>query len=272
MNAPSFPNSAVIRALERLVLRGGRWAQIDIPVRYGIWLHPRFGPVLIDTGYSRRATEGGDRSRPLKMYAALMRAQLIEASAPLQQLHAMGFGPDDVTRIVVTHFHADHIAGLGDFPKASFVASGAAFDELSRMTSRQQLRHVFFPELLPTDFSERLLRVEDGGRVALPGGLGEGFDIFGDGSLCAVPLPGHAIGHFGLLWPQQSLLYAVDTQWLSQAIMERRAPSGPARLIYSDGAAAIASCEKVREFAMQGGRVVLCHDPTPLEAPHRSKT
>ena len=113
--------------------------------------------------------------------------------------------------------------------------------------------------------SSRLMPVEECPPAELPRGLGAGFDLFGDGSLLAVPLPGHALGHFGLVWPEKGLLYAVDAQWLLRAIMERRLPRGAAPLIYADQAEVIASCEKVRGFALAGGRVVLCHDPEPVD-------
>src|SRR5262245_18522717 len=264
---PLFPTSAIVRASERLVLGGGRWTRLDIPIRYGLWLHQRFGPVLIDTGYAPRVTSDARRSLGLKLYNALLRPRLIEMDAPLQRLRALGLGPGDVTRIVVTHFHADHVAGLGDFPNARILASADAFSRLSRMSKLQQLHNAYYPELVPADFAVRLMPIEDCRTVALPHNLGRGFDLFDDGSLLAVPLPGHALGHHGLLWPELPLLYAVDAQWLLQAIMDRRLPEGPARLIYADEAEVSASCEKVRSFALTGGRVVLCHDPQPVDFP-----
>src|SRR5262245_19301691 len=265
MTAPLFPISAVLRAPERLVLAGGRWSRIEIPIRYGLWVHERHGPVLIDTGYSPRVTQGRQRSFALRLYNALLKPRLIESAAPLAQLSALGFGPLEVTRIVITHFHADHVAGLNDFPNARIVASSDAFRRLMRMSTPGQLHNVFYPELLPDDLADRLLPIEASRATALPYGLGEGFDLFGDGSLVAVPLPGHALGHHGLFWPQHSMLYAVDAQWLIQAILEERLPRGPARLTYADEAAMMASCAAVRRFAEAGGRVVLCHDPQPLE-------
>ncbi|MDQ6436275.1 MBL fold metallo-hydrolase [Mesorhizobium sp. LHD-90] len=266
MNEPVFVTSATVRALEKLVLRGGRWKRIDIPIRYGFWEHPRLGPTLIDTGYTPRATEGADRGLALKLYSALLRPRLAEPLLPRAWLRSRSVDADAVRHIVVTHFHADHIAGLRDLPKARFIASGSAFDALSSMSRRSQVDNAFFPELLPEDFCKRLIPIEELPTVALPFGLGTGFDPFGDGSCLGVPLPGHALGHFGLLWPhlETPLLYAVDTQWLLRAIVEDRLPRGPARLIYSDRRAAQESAEKVRRFASAGGRVVLCHDPDDL--------
>lgn len=263
MPLPVFINSAMVRAPERLVLRGGRWAFVDIPVRYGLWQHPRLGPVLIDTGYTRRVTQGSGRSLAMKLYASALRPRLLYGGSPLEQLESRGIHPADVGHIVITHFHADHIAALADFPAARFLADGAAFQQLSRMSTRQQWHNGFFPELLPADFHRRLVPIEAMASVPLPRGLGSGYDLFADGSCLAVPLPGHALGHFGLLWPDPSprLLYATDVQWLRQAITEERAPGGPAQLIYSDRRAAMASMRKVKAFVEQGGQLVLCHDP-----------
>jgi glyoxylase-like metal-dependent hydrolase (beta-lactamase superfamily II) len=261
---PVFVNGAFVRTPERLVLRGGRWTFVDIPVRYGLWRHPQLGPVLIDTGYTKRVTEGRTRSLTMKLYGAILRPRLIEEASPTASLRSRGIGSADVTHIIVTHFHADHIAALADFPKARFLADGAAYEKLSRMSPRQKLLNGFFPDLLPTDFRERLTSIDTLRSVPLPYDLGSGYDLFADGSCLAVPLPGHALGHFGLLWQDASppLLYATDTQWLLRAITNDRAPSGPAQLIYSDRHAAVTSMEKVRRFAGQGGKVVLCHEPS----------
>jgi glyoxylase-like metal-dependent hydrolase (beta-lactamase superfamily II) len=259
MNRPEFPNSAIIRAPECLVLKGGGWRRLAIPVHYGIWRHPSEGHVLIDTGYAPRVTEG--RSRMMKIYNAMLSPRLLADQLPLPQLAARGVAREDVRTIVVTHFHADHIAGLKDFPNARFLASGAAWKALKAMTARQRLHHGVFMELLPDDFSARLVPFENYRATSLPGGLGAGFDLFSDASCLAVPLAGHALGHFGLLWPEPALLYAVDTQWLWRAIAENRPPRGPARLVFHDWKAALASSALVRDFARQGGEVMLCHDP-----------
>ena len=52
-------------------------------------------------------------------------------------------------------------------------------------------------------------------------------DLFGDGSLLALPLPGHAAGQIGLLvrtGPERSLL-AADGCWLSESYRRRCMPS-----------------------------------------------
>jgi glyoxylase-like metal-dependent hydrolase (beta-lactamase superfamily II) len=264
MTAPDFINSATIRAPERLLLRGGSWRSIAVGVRYGLMVHPDLGPVLIDTGYGPRATEGSGRGFLLKTYGAILRPVLDRQGAPAAALARLGFAAADVRRIVVTHFHADHIAALRDFPNATFITSGEAVAQIGAMSASSRIRNGIFDELLPTDFAARVLPLEACAQRHLPFGLGAGHDIFGDGTCLAVDLPGHGIGHFGLVWPKLSppLLYGVDATWLSEALA-LRLPAGIVTAVYHDRVATVASAARVRAFGEAGGRVVLCHDRVP---------
>lgn len=261
MSAPCFINSAIVRVPERFVLRGGSWRRIAIGVRYGMVVHREFGPVLIDTGYDPRVTRGAQRSAALKLYGAVLRPRLVESDLPLVALRRAGYAASDVRRIIVTHFHADHVAALRDFANARFIASGAAWEAVVRMREGQRLHNGIFSELLPADFSSRLLPIEMLPERPAPFGLGTGRDIWGDGSCLAIDLPGHAIGHFGLLWAESDppLVYGTDTTWLSDALDDRM-PGGIARIVYADEAAMRKSGAMVARFRRAGGRVVLCHD------------
>jgi glyoxylase-like metal-dependent hydrolase (beta-lactamase superfamily II) len=253
---PTFPNSAVVRAPERAVLRGGSWSTIDLAVRYGRFQHPVGGAGLIDTGYSARVAEG-QRSLPLRAYAAILRPKLTADTLPVAQPHA------DV--ILLTHLHADHVSALRDYPMARIVADRAAVEHYLAASRLDGLRHGFFRELLPDDLLDRLTAVESLPLVEAPFGLGAAGDVFGDGSVLATPLPGHMRGHTGYLWTgsPRPLLYAGDAQWLRRAVMEDRPPGAPARWVLHNAALAHATARRIAAFASAGGEVVFCHDPEP---------
>ena len=117
-----------------------------------------------------------------------------------------------------------------------------------------------FDELLPADFEARLTPLESLPTVPLPFGLGEGRDVLGDGSMLSVPLPGHALGHTGLIWPGQKRVYAADAQWLKQAMRENRPPKGPARWVYADEDEMRQSLDRLRGAEAAGCEVAFCHD------------
>ncbi|MEO9971213.1 MAG: MBL fold metallo-hydrolase [Hyphomonadaceae bacterium] len=253
---PAFPNSAFVRAPERFVLAGGRWRFIDIPVRYGVFDHPIGGRCLVDTGYSDR-TISGPRSLALKAYASVLRPKLTDAALPLAE--------EAVDTILLTHLHADHISALRDYPEAKIFANGAAVKHFMEGSTLAGVRHGFFKEMMPDDFDARFTAFESLEQVDGPLGIGTGADVFGDGSVLAVPLFGHMKGHTGVLWTQNErpLLYAADAEWMRDAIVSDRSPGMPARLILDDVAEARASVERIRTFIDLGGEVALCHDPEP---------
>ncbi|WP_430404325.1 MBL fold metallo-hydrolase [Hyphomonas sp.] len=253
----TFPNSAIVRAPERFVLRGGRWKWIDIPVRYGVFDHPVGGRCLVDTGYSSR-TLRGPRSLALTLYAALLRPRLTARSLPKAE--------PDIDAILLTHLHADHVSALRDYPCARLYANRRAVRHFLSGNRMARLRHGVFRELLPDDLSDRILAYEDMTQIEAPLGLGKSADVFGDGSVLAVPLPGHMRGHTGFLWTdrQRPLLYAADAEWVREAITADHPPGLPAKFILDDVPASRDSAARLRRFIEQGGDVVLCHDPEPL--------
>jgi len=265
MNRPIFPVSATIRTWRWLVLASGGWRRLELAVRYGIWARPGTPPILIDTGYGVRSCASPERSLPLKLYGRVLRPRLSPNDLVAARLARLGFTQGDVRLAIITHFHADHIDGLQDLSAARFLVSAEAWQEASRLGWLGRLGSGIFDELMPLDFRSRISFIEDLPRLTLPFGLGEGHDVLGDGSLLALPLAGHAPGHFGLLWPDLDppLLYGVDTQWLWQAIAEDRAPRLATRLVAHDRTAARATMSRLRAFAEAGGEVVLCHDPSP---------
>ena len=252
-----FPNSAIVRVPERLVLRGGRWTQIDLAVRYGLFTHDKAGSCLIDTGYSARVTRGA-RSLPLTLYAAILRPRLTAATLPDRAV--------PISTILLTHLHADHVSALRDYPDARLIGDLGALDHFLQAGAYGRTRHGVFRELLPDDLRARLIPLESLPQVDAPFGLGAARDVFGDGEVLAVPLPGHMKGHTGYLFARQlpPVLYAGDADWLAQAIREHRSPGAPARWILDDEDSARNTAARLNAFANAGGRIVLCHDPEPL--------
>lgn len=239
----TFHSHATLMTPERLVLQGGSWRRIPLAVRYGVLNRQDRAPVLLDGGWPQKHPND---SLAFRVYHRLMRATVHDASAPEEM------APEPAC-IILTHLHADHAGALRRFPDIPAYASAAALQGL-------QLRHAVFRELLGP--IERFHTFEDQPPVTLPHDLGHGHDVLGDGSVLSVPLPGHAPGHCGLYLPgDPDILFAADTQWLTRAILEDRAPRGPARLVPSDLSTWADSTTKVAKFAKAGGCVVLAHEP-----------
>ncbi|NEX47533.1 MBL fold metallo-hydrolase [Pseudotabrizicola algicola] len=258
-----FANSGFVPAPETVLRRGGAWRWRDLRVRYGVLRHPVRGVWLIDTGIGPQALSAPGRGFALRAYAAALRYRLCETQAPHAVLDRMGLRPRDVAGVIVTHFHADHVARLAEFPMARIVAHGPTLARIRAAHDLVNQRHGVFPDLIPQGLEARLTCVTTLPRVALPFGLGEGADLFGDGSCVVVELPGHAAGHFGIAFAEAGLLYACDAAWLREGLAEAQAPGLPLRLVLEDRTAAARSAALAAGWQAAGGQVMLCHDPEP---------
>lgn len=234
----------------RLILSKGR-GRVDLAVRFGLLERPGLAPVLIDAGWPDREPGEG---LALGIYRALLRARVDPAKSVSAVLAGRAPGA-----LLLSHLHADHLGPARHLHGVPIHAPAPALERARRHPWRA-LRHGVMAALLPEHVIDLV------GDVVLPFGLGRGKDVLGDGSVFSVPLPGHADGHTGLLFPafDPPVLYAADVQWVWPAIAEDRPPNGPARAVYDDARAAMESLARVRTFAALGGRVVLCHDPEPV--------
>ena len=88
------------------------------------------------------------------------------------------------------------------------------------------------PALLPEDFSTRCLPLDGFPQAELPQWMApfrQGYDLYSDGGMLAVPLPRHAPGHFGLLLPKTdrgAMFFVGDACWSLPDCKAGRMPSG----------------------------------------------
>jgi glyoxylase-like metal-dependent hydrolase (beta-lactamase superfamily II) len=164
----------------------GALGRIRMPVGAFLVEHPA-GTLVFDTGMHPEVARTKDRMRST---APLFDVELDDHWTLAGQLGELGLSVDDVDLAVVSHLHFDHGGGLGQLPGARLVVQRAeweeAFDE----------GLVDFGVYNPDDFDLGHDRqVLDGEH-----------DVFGDGSVLAVPTPGHTAGHQSLLIEGRLLL------------------------------------------------------------------
>jgi glyoxylase-like metal-dependent hydrolase (beta-lactamase superfamily II) len=206
-----------------MTLRGGGWRPKEFPSLPTLLVHPVEGPILFDTGYSRRFLEA-TRSFPERLYGLLTPMQLRPGQDAASQCRALGNEPASVRHVVLSHFHADHVAGLQDFPSARIHCSRAGLAQATRGGRWRSVCGGVLRALLPVDLATRVRFFEDAPRVSLPPDakpFTDGVDLLGDGALLAVELPGHCPGHWGLMVAdsRRGLHFLVaDAAWSSAAI------------------------------------------------------
>jgi len=257
---------------EHWVLRGGRRKPIRFPATFALLEHSEFGPILFDTGYAPRFFEA-TRRFPYSLYAKATPVYLDEHETALRKLQARGIAPTDIQYVLISHFHADHIAGIADFPRARYIYLQAAFEAVQHRRGLRAVLAGFLPGLMPAGFQERSQPLDPGQMQRLPSAytpFTDGLDLLGDQSIWAVPLPGHAEGHMGLFLQangQECYFLAVDACWHSRAYREYILPHPLTRLICSDWAAYRETLAKVHHFHRRRPEVhiILSHCPEVYE-------
>jgi glyoxylase-like metal-dependent hydrolase (beta-lactamase superfamily II) len=211
-------------ASEHHLIRGGRRRTVDCHSIVALLRHPRHGWLLWDAGYAPRMWDA-TRRLPFRLYRYATPLRLRDDLAVVAQLGRLGLSAEDIRTVVLSHFHADHVAGLRDFPRAEVVALREAYEDVAGRTGLRALARGFVPALLPADFAARarLLGAPEGDAID---GLGPAHDLFGDGSARLVRLPGHARGQMGMLarTTRGVLFFVADSCWLSASYRENRPP------------------------------------------------
>lgn len=197
------------------------------PALAGLIVHPTQGPVLFDTGYDPAfltATE----PFPERFYRWMTPVRLGQAAA--DQVGRFGFSPDDIGAVVISHFHGDHIAGLHAFPNARLFCARAGLAQVRGPGRFSRVRQGVLDKLVPDDAESRASFFEDLPSVQLPTGFAPfeaGADLFGDGSMIAVELPGHCPGHWGLAVRREDdahEFFVADAAWSTAGVRDNVPP------------------------------------------------
>ena len=249
-------------APEHITRGAGSWRAARLPALFALLEHPRFGAVLFDTGYGMQFfTE--TRRLPLSLYARLTPVTLRESDLAVQRLARRGLRPEDVRQILISHFHADHIGGLRDFPKAQLLYFPEAWQAVAGRKSWRALQAGFVPGLLPADFDTRGQPLAPSRRRALPpeyAPFTEGVDLFGDESAWAVRLPGHATGQMGLFVHTgngEHYFLVADACWHSSSYRDGLGPHALANLIFANPDAYRKTLDQLHQFHLSRPQVHL---------------
>lgn len=222
-------NTGQCRHPQRMTIRDGSWRPVDFPAVAMLIVHPDEGPILFDTGYDP-AFFSATQPFPERLYRWATPVDFTPGRDAASQCAALGYDPADVRHLVLSHFHADHIAGTHRFPNARIHCARAGLDDAGRGGRFASTRRGVLRALIPADFASRARFFEDAPATALPPDLApfdRGADLLGDGSLLAVELPGHCPGHWGLVmrdarWGYHFLV--ADAAWSTDAIRRNMPP------------------------------------------------
>jgi glyoxylase-like metal-dependent hydrolase (beta-lactamase superfamily II) len=104
------------------------------------------GLTLVDTGLGL-----DDYHNPTwmtRMFRIITIVPFNPAEAAFNQIKKMGFDPNDVKNIILTHMHFDHCSGLADFPKARVHVYRGEYHAFTEGRIRQFTEFAYIPRYI----------------------------------------------------------------------------------------------------------------------------
>jgi len=229
----------------------------------------RDGLVLVDSGFGTRDLEG--KTHMPRVFKMLVGPQLDAAETALAQVQKLGFKPEDVRHIIVTHLDLDHAGGIADFPHAKLhLHQREHLAATTRPTRKEQQRY------LKDHWSHGPkweLYAEEGDTWR---GLPAVTRLRGlDADIGLVPMHGHTRGHSAIVVKSGDRwnVHAGDAYFHHHSVdgSGGKVPSGLAtfeKLIQVDGAQRRASAAALRQLrASYDDLDLFCaHDPAEYAA------
>ncbi|MHB8417476.1 MAG: MBL fold metallo-hydrolase [Myxococcales bacterium] len=230
---------------------------------YAAWLvrHPTKGTFLIDAGlgHGTRQDLGRFSLFPRLAFAA-------DGAKSLGELLAER-GDPSIDFVVLTHVHWDHTSGLGDLPGVKVLTTPEDAAYVGSFRGPE-------PSVMPEHFQGHPVTT-----FAWDGPARETFpashDLFGDGSVVLVPLPGHTPGSLGVLLGNvhgHRVLFVGDAVWSSDGIrLPSQRPRPLSRLVDFDPAEVSDTLWRLRHLHERdpGLTIVPAHDGAALRAAER---
>ena len=216
-----------------------RTETIDLPVSCVLFRHAQ-GNVLFDTGCHPQVVDDATAR-----WGAMAKA-MTPIGGPddnvVSQLGALGLGADDIDVVVNSHLHSDHCGCNAFFRRATFFCHAK---ELEAAQGEDALQRGYVPadweHPMPTD----LVEAER--------------DVFGDGRMLLIPLPGHTPGTLGMLTTltrDARFLLAADAVALRANLTREVMP----RNTWNPDMA-LASLREIQRIEKDGASVICGHDP-----------
>jgi N-acyl homoserine lactone hydrolase len=209
---------------------------VTIPMLMFLIDHPK-GLVVVDTGV--------DTLNARDPVLEVTPEQRIDA-----HMRRLGYDPDDVKYVVLTHLHLDHVGCMTLFPRATFVVR------------RSELRAAWWPDAYEGGYDFAGLMPTRGFKyLQLPDG--EACDLFQDGSVICFDTKGHTEGHQSVLvnLPNSGKIVLVGDAVQVAENLTAKVPPG----VCWSSRLAVQALERLEHMQTEGALLIFGHELSLLD-------
>ena len=163
---------------------------IWLPVSVYLIEHPK-GLILVDTGWHRNMSPEGfyDKKAQIKSLGSRILYHVNQGRIPLgkavdEQLSEMGIMPNELDYVLLTHLDCDHANGLEAVRDAKHILCAAEELDCARKNNLIRYKKKWWKDVDLHTFEWN----------GSEGPAKKSFDLFGDGSIKMINIPGHCDG------------------------------------------------------------------------------
>lgn len=157
-----------------------------IQVFFHVLRHPTQGTFIVDTGVEKALRDAPDKAAMRGLVASVMHVDKMTFHRPLGDFLADEEEP--LAGVFLTHLHLDHVSGMPDVPNATPVYAGPGETHAHAMLNAFVQPNIDRALEGKAAINEWPFAGDAAGRFA---GV---VDVFGDGSVWALAMPGHTKG------------------------------------------------------------------------------
>lgn len=189
-----------------------------LPVNAFLIEHRKKGLMLLDTGCGLRMKKNPAQ---YAKYTSGRKLEFTEKDSITSKLKEEGLDPIAVKRVLLSHCDPECCGGLRSLPKYELHSTARV---LAVLTIADPGDNVFRSTLPDEGIQKTAAGIFRG--KSLPGEYYKWvFDVFGDGSVLAVDIGGHANAMAGFYFPEKDIFFAADASIDERAITEGLVPS-----------------------------------------------
>ncbi len=184
----SVINTGEFKQMEAFLLSSGSFfKKVSGSLACVLIKHPH-GTILFDSGLGMNVERDFNEAMPLG--TGFTFPYRLKATARSQMQKSGIIHPDSIKTIIMSHLHWDHTSGIEDFPKAEIWTTSTDYNYAIRTMGKGVSLSMFDNEKIKW----RFIRLQNSPYENFDKSL----DVYGDGSIVLVPMPGHTPGQVGM--------------------------------------------------------------------------
>jgi len=225
--------------------KGEHNEKLNFHATWALIKHVKLGNIVFDTGYTNRFYDV-TKKFPFKLYKWATPVYHDDKQSCKNILQSKGIAINDIDHVIISHFHADHIGGIKDFPNSTKWFSKDAWEHFQSKTNWSGVVSAYLKPLVPNNLiakypNQILSEIKWNNFKAWQW----------EEDILFIDLPGHSRGQIGLFIKNTNfgdVFLLADASWTQDAIKNKKYPSKIVKIFVDNYQKLTETIDKLHDF------------------------